>query len=135
MFGGGLSLAKAFKPSGLLDLLKVKMEFLSQFDLLPFMIILCLMGLILTALMSNLAMVNIFVPWERFWRWQQAIRRVVCHTRNYSGQLRFYVSDEYPSQCHSIQQWMGEGKAHVSGRNNSEHLVIRAFERDGWADA
>ena len=62
MFGGGLSLAKAFKPSGLLDLLKVKMEFLSQFDLLPFMIILCLMGLILTALMSNLAMVTLFVP-------------------------------------------------------------------------
>jgi sodium-dependent dicarboxylate transporter 2/3/5 len=62
MFGGGLSLAKAFKPSGLLDLLKSKMEFLSQLDLLPFLIILCLMGLILTALMSNLAMVNIFVP-------------------------------------------------------------------------
>jgi sodium-dependent dicarboxylate transporter 2/3/5 len=62
MFGGGLSLAKAFKPSGLLDLLKDKMEFLSQLDLLPFLIILCLMGLILTALMSNLAMVNIFVP-------------------------------------------------------------------------
>ncbi len=62
MFGGGLSLAKAFKSSGLLESLTAKVDFLSSMDTFSFLVLLCLAGLILTALMSNLAMVNIFVP-------------------------------------------------------------------------
>jgi sodium-dependent dicarboxylate transporter 2/3/5 len=62
MFGGGLSLAKAFKQSGLLDAVMHWMDQLDKTNLLTYVAILCLVGLIITALISNLAMVNIFVP-------------------------------------------------------------------------
>jgi sodium-dependent dicarboxylate transporter 2/3/5 len=62
MFGGGLALAFAFKSSGSLELLT---RALAQFNHLPvtlYSIVLCLLGVILTAFMSNLAMVTLFVP-------------------------------------------------------------------------
>jgi len=62
MFGGGLALAFAFKSSGSLELL---IRALAQFNHLPvtlYTIVLCLLGVILTAFMSNLAMVTLFVP-------------------------------------------------------------------------
>lgn len=62
MFGGGLSLAKAFKESGLVQQISGIIESLDTGNLLLLVVILCITGLILTALMSNLAMVNIFVP-------------------------------------------------------------------------
>jgi solute carrier family 13 (sodium-dependent dicarboxylate transporter), member 2/3/5 len=62
MFGGGLSLAKAFKESGLVQQISGVIESLDTGNLLVLVVILCITGLILTALMSNLAMVNIFVP-------------------------------------------------------------------------
>lgn len=62
MFGGGLALSEAFKESGLISLITQQMSGMDQSNLFLFVTILCLVGLILTALMSNLAMVNIFVP-------------------------------------------------------------------------
>lgn len=62
MFGGGLSLAKAFKQSGLLDAVMHWMDQLDKSNLVFYVAVLCLVGLIITALISNLAMVNIFVP-------------------------------------------------------------------------
>jgi solute carrier family 13 (sodium-dependent dicarboxylate transporter), member 2/3/5 len=62
MFGGGLSLAKAFKQSGLLDAVMHWMDHLDKTNLVTYVAILCLVGLVITALISNLAMVNIFVP-------------------------------------------------------------------------
>jgi len=62
MFGGGLSLARGFKESGLVGEITRAIHHLETGSLLGMVIILCLTGLILTALMSNLAMVNIFVP-------------------------------------------------------------------------
>jgi sodium-dependent dicarboxylate transporter 2/3/5 len=62
MFGGGLSLAKAFKASGWVDTITTQLSFLKDLDVHHYVILLCLVGLVLTALMSNLAMVNIFVP-------------------------------------------------------------------------
>jgi sodium-dependent dicarboxylate transporter 2/3/5 len=62
MFGGGLALAFAFKSSGSLELLT---RALAQFNYLPvtlYTIVLCLLGVVLTAFMSNLAMVTLFVP-------------------------------------------------------------------------
>ena len=62
MFGGGLSLAKAFKECGLVSDITVFIQAMDTGSLFQFVVVLCLTGLILTALMSNLAMVNIFVP-------------------------------------------------------------------------
>jgi solute carrier family 13 (sodium-dependent dicarboxylate transporter), member 2/3/5 len=62
MFGGGLSLARAFKESGLVERITAVIHQANTGDLFWFVVLLSLTGLILTALMSNLAMVNIFVP-------------------------------------------------------------------------
>jgi len=62
MFGGGMALATAFDISGLDDAVANQMNTLDKSNLVLFGIILCGVGLLLTALMSNLAMVNIFVP-------------------------------------------------------------------------
>ncbi len=62
MFGGGLALAEAFKESGLIDQITILMNSLQGQSTFLFVSALCFTGLILTALMSNLAMVNIFVP-------------------------------------------------------------------------
>jgi len=62
MFGGGMALATAFDTSGLDEAVANQMNALDKSNLVLFGIILCGVGLLLTALMSNLAMVNIFVP-------------------------------------------------------------------------
>lgn len=62
MFGGGLSLARAFRESGLVEEIAGAIGTLDTNNLIALVVVLCLTGLILTALMSNLAMVNIFVP-------------------------------------------------------------------------
>jgi solute carrier family 13 (sodium-dependent dicarboxylate transporter), member 2/3/5 len=61
MFGGGLCLANGFKSSGILDWIA---NAFAQHQHLSFgfIVILCATGLFLTALMSNLAMVAIFIP-------------------------------------------------------------------------
>ncbi len=62
MFGGGMSLAEAFSSSGLVANITTLMNGLDKSNLFLFVCILCAVGLLLTALMSNIAMVNIFVP-------------------------------------------------------------------------
>ncbi|MFN5319394.1 MAG: SLC13 family permease [Bacteroidia bacterium] len=62
MFGGGLALAFAFKESGALDLLVNQLLKLNHLPVQIYLMLLCLMGLLLTAFMSNLAMVTLFVP-------------------------------------------------------------------------
>lgn len=62
MFGGGLALAEGFKESGLVDLITQHIQTLDTGNTFLFVTLLCLIGILLTALMSNLAMVNVFVP-------------------------------------------------------------------------
>jgi sodium-dependent dicarboxylate transporter 2/3/5 len=62
MFGGGMSLAEAFSSSGLVQVITDSMNSLDKSNLFFFVSVLCGVGLVITALMSNLAMVNIFVP-------------------------------------------------------------------------
>jgi len=62
MFGGGLSLAMAFKTSGALGMLTTSLTSLYTLDTDIYVIILSGIGLLLTAFMSNLAMVTLFVP-------------------------------------------------------------------------
>ena len=62
MFGGGLAISTAFKEVGLLDRMVVLLSSASDWSAASYLILLCGVGLILTALMSNLAMVTIFVP-------------------------------------------------------------------------
>lgn len=57
-----MSLATAFDSSGLVKSITGLMSGLDQSNSFLFLVILCGTGLILTALMSNIAMVNIFVP-------------------------------------------------------------------------
>ena len=62
MFGGGMSLASAFDSSGLVSTVTRSMQSIDSSNLFVFVSILCALGLLITALMSNIAMVNIFVP-------------------------------------------------------------------------
>jgi solute carrier family 13 (sodium-dependent dicarboxylate transporter), member 2/3/5 len=62
MFGGGMSLAEAFSSSGLVQQITGLMEGMDKSNMFLFLTMLCGVGLLMTALMSNIAMVNIFVP-------------------------------------------------------------------------
>jgi sodium-dependent dicarboxylate transporter 2/3/5 len=62
MFGGGMSLAAAFDSCGLVSTITHSMKDLDSSNLFLFVSVLCAIGLLITALMSNIAMVNIFVP-------------------------------------------------------------------------
>lgn len=62
MFGGGLALSLAFKEVGLLDRLSQWLSVVHVGTSTTYLIMLCGIGLLLTALMSNLAMVTLFVP-------------------------------------------------------------------------
>ncbi len=62
MFGGGLALSMAFKEVGLLDRLSQWLSAVNVGSSSAYLIMLCGIGLLLTALMSNLAMVTLFVP-------------------------------------------------------------------------
>jgi len=62
MFGGGLALSLAFKEVGLLERLSQWLAVVNVGSSTTYLIMLCGIGLLLTALMSNLAMVTLFVP-------------------------------------------------------------------------
>ena len=62
MFGGGLALSLAFKEVGLLERLAQWLSVVNVGSSTAYLILLCGIGLLLTALMSNLAMVTLFVP-------------------------------------------------------------------------
>ena len=62
MFGGGLALSLAFKEVGLLERLSQWLSVVHVGSSSTYLILLCGIGLFLTALMSNLAMVTLFVP-------------------------------------------------------------------------
>ena len=62
MFGAGMALAQAFEQSDLADLLALKLQPMEGMSSFSYLAILCAVGLLLTALMSNIAMVNMFVP-------------------------------------------------------------------------
>ena len=62
MFGAGMALAQAFEQSGFADLLASWLRPEEGMDIHLFLMVLCGVGLLLTALMSNIAMVNMFVP-------------------------------------------------------------------------
>lgn len=62
MFGGGLALSLAFKDVGLLQRLAQWLALVNVGSSTVYLIMLCGIGLLLTALMSNLAMVTLFVP-------------------------------------------------------------------------
>lgn len=62
MFGGGLTLSVAFKEVGLLERLAQWLAVVNVGSSTAYLIMLCGIGLLLTALMSNLAMVTLFVP-------------------------------------------------------------------------
>jgi sodium-dependent dicarboxylate transporter 2/3/5 len=62
MFGGGLTLSVAFKEVGLLERLSQWLSVVDVGTSTNYLIMLCGIGLLLTALMSNLAMVTLFVP-------------------------------------------------------------------------
>ena len=62
MFGGGLALSLAFKEVGLLERLSQWLSVVHVGSSTTYLIMLCGIGLLLTALMSNLAMVTLFVP-------------------------------------------------------------------------
>ncbi len=62
MFGGGMALATAFDHVGLVRLITEKLQFMQSGNPYWPAVILSIIGLVMTALMSNIAMVNIFVP-------------------------------------------------------------------------
>lgn len=62
MFGGGMSLAEAFSNCGLVESITGAMNTMDKSNLFLFVSMLSAIGLVMTALMSNIAMVNIFVP-------------------------------------------------------------------------
>ncbi len=62
MFGGGMSLAEAFTHSGLAQTISVHISAMDTSNLFLYLSILSLTGIILTSLMSNIAMVNFFIP-------------------------------------------------------------------------
>ncbi len=62
MFGGGMSLAEGFTTSGLADQISLHMSGLDKSNMFLYLSGLCLTGIVMTALMSNIAMVNFFIP-------------------------------------------------------------------------
>lgn len=62
MFGGGMCLAEAFTGSGLAQTISAQMAGLDKSNLFLYISILCATGIVMTALMSNIAMVNFFIP-------------------------------------------------------------------------
>lgn len=62
LFGGGLSLASGFKASGLVEIIASGFDGLGGTHFIILVIALTFVSLFLTELMSNLALVNVFVP-------------------------------------------------------------------------
>lgn len=62
MFGAGMALAVAFEQSGLANILALQLKPTDGISVYLYLTMLCGVGLVITALMSNIAMVNMFVP-------------------------------------------------------------------------
>lgn len=62
LFGGGLALATAFKKSGLVESIAEQFASWSDIPVFALLMIFSLLALFLTEVMSNLALVNIFIP-------------------------------------------------------------------------
>jgi solute carrier family 13 (sodium-dependent dicarboxylate transporter), member 2/3/5 len=62
MFGGGMSLAQGFEHTGLINLFTSHFESMQGVPVFQIMLWMVAAGLVLTALISNIAMVNAFVP-------------------------------------------------------------------------
>lgn len=62
MFGGGMCLAEAFTGSGLAQTISNQMAGMDKSNLFIYISVLCATGIVMTALMSNIAMVNFFIP-------------------------------------------------------------------------
>lgn len=62
LFGGGLALAAAFKSTGLIEVVAQGFNALANLDTIWIILILTTTALFLTELMSNLALVQVFVP-------------------------------------------------------------------------
>lgn len=62
LFGGGLALATAFKKSGLVESIAEQFASWSNIPVFALLMIFSLLALFLTEVMSNLALVNIFIP-------------------------------------------------------------------------
>lgn len=62
LFGGGLNLANVFKTSGLMELVAGMFIDQTAFGILGLMLVLTVIALFLTEVMSNLALVVVFVP-------------------------------------------------------------------------
>ncbi|MCB0761736.1 MAG: DASS family sodium-coupled anion symporter [Flavobacteriales bacterium] len=62
LFGGGLSLANGFKSSGLIEMIATQFSSMGADDVFLLTVLLAFVALFLTEVMSNLALVNIFVP-------------------------------------------------------------------------
>ncbi|MBL7943477.1 MAG: DASS family sodium-coupled anion symporter, partial [Flavobacteriales bacterium] len=62
MFGGGMALAEGFDKSGLVQQITDGMQSYAHLPPATFLILLSACGLVITALMSNITMVTIFIP-------------------------------------------------------------------------
>jgi sodium-dependent dicarboxylate transporter 2/3/5 len=62
MFGGGMALAEAFDRSGLVQMITAGMQGFAHLDPSVFLLLLCGGGLVLTAMLSNITMVTLFIP-------------------------------------------------------------------------
>ncbi|MFT4679422.1 MAG: sodium-dependent dicarboxylate transporter 2/3/5 [Flavobacteriales bacterium] len=62
LFGGGLSLANGFKTTGLIEVIANQFSGFGAGEVLLLILALTFVALFLTELMSNLALVNVFVP-------------------------------------------------------------------------
>jgi solute carrier family 13 (sodium-dependent dicarboxylate transporter), member 2/3/5 len=62
LFGGGMSLAAGFKSSGLIEVVATSFASISSSHIILIIVLLTVVSLFLTELMSNMALVSIFVP-------------------------------------------------------------------------
>lgn len=62
LFGGGLSLAKGFEVTGVIDYIGASFSQLDDLSLIALIAIFALVALYLTEFMSNMALVSIFIP-------------------------------------------------------------------------
>jgi sodium-dependent dicarboxylate transporter 2/3/5 len=62
MFGGGMALAEAFTGSGLAQTISAHMAGLDSSNLFWYVTTLTATGIVMTSMMSNIAMVNFFIP-------------------------------------------------------------------------
>src|SRR5690606_22108578 len=62
LFGGGLALAEMFKANGVIDAISQTFDHYSGIGLTLILLLIVSVAVFATELMSNLAMVNVFIP-------------------------------------------------------------------------